>query len=723
MKTPLQGALALLLSACLPVSAALPAAERERRIEALLGQMTLEEKLGQLQQLDGEAHGAYRPEHVELAKKGLLGSTLNVRGAKRVNELQRAAVEASRLKVPILFAFDVIHGYRTVFPIPLAEAASWDPEAVERAAAVAAAEAGAAGVRWTFAPMVDVARDPRWGRVAEGAGEDPYLGSAMAAARVRGFQGPDPSAADRVLACAKHWVGYGAAEGGRDYNTTDMSEVTLRSVYMPPFKAALAAGAATLMSAFNELNGVPASGNAAILTGLLRMELGWDGLVVSDYTSVAELVNHGQAVDGADAARIALTAGVDMEMVSRLFNTHAPALHREGRLPMAAVDEAVRRVLRAKHRAGVFERPYAREGVEEKVLLSAAHRAEARAMAVKSMVLLKNDGVLPLSKDLGTLAVVGPWAASQAELLGSWTGDGRNADATSILDAVRAAVGGKTKVVHAAGGAEASAAARGADAVVVVVGEDATMSGEASSRTTLDLPPGQLELLKEVKAAGKPFAVVLLTGRPLALPWLDENAPAVLLAWQPGTEGGRAAADVLFGDENPGGKLPITFPRAVGQVPVYYAHKNTGRPYDPNSKYTSRYLDLPNTPLYPFGHGLSYTTFAYSDLAVASEEVAAGGKTTVRVTVTNTGSRKGAEVAQLYLSGPSGPTTRPVKELKGFRRVVLAPGERRTVEFPLGPEELGLPTRGGRWVVPAGTYRVTAAGSSVGGLTAEFRQK
>ncbi|TBR20655.1 glycosyl hydrolase, partial [bacterium] len=490
-----------------------------------------------------------------------------------------------------------------------------------------------------------------------------------------------------------------------DYNTTDISDHTLRSVYLPPFKAALDAGAATVMSAFNDLNGVPASGNRSTLTGILRQEWGWDGLVVSDYTSVAELVNHGVAADGKDAARIALSAGVDMEMVSRLYNKHGAELVKEGKLSLASVDEAVKRVLRAKFRAGAFERPYAVEGAEDGVLLAPAHRALARTSAAKSMVLLKNEGVLPLSKDLGTLAVVGPWADSKAELLGSWTGDGRADDATTILAGVRAAVGPKTLV---------STSTAGADAVVVVVGESATMSGEASSRSSLDLPEGQLELLQAVKATGKPFVVVLLTGRPLALPWLAENVPALLLAWQPGTEGGRAVADVLFGAENPGGKLPASFPRSVGQVPVYYNHKNGGRPYDPNNKYTSRYLDLPNTPLYPFGFGLSYTTFALSELSVRPAELAPGGKAEVTVSVKNTGARAGDEVVQLYIRAPAGPTTRPVRELKGFRRVTLAPGEVRRLEFVLGPEELGGPT---------GTYQVFAGTSSVGGLTAELRQK
>ncbi|TPW19083.1 MAG: beta-glucosidase, partial [Elusimicrobia bacterium] len=495
-------------------------------------------------------------------------------------------------------------------------------------------------------------------------------------------------------------------------NTTDISEHALRSVYLPPFKAALDAGAATVMSAFNDLNGVPASGNAYTLTGILRREWGWDGLVVSDYTSVAELVNHGLAADGPDAARLSLSAGVDMEMVSRLYNQHGTELLKDGRLSQAAVEEAVRRVLRAKFRAGAFERPYAAEGREEAVNLSPAHRALAREAAVKSMVLLKNDGVLPLSKDLKSLAVVGPWADSKAELLGSWTGDGRAEDVTSVTAALRDALPSQTRFV----------AAPEADFVVVVLGEDATMSGEASSRSELGLPPGQLELVEAVKASGKPFAVVLLTGRPLAIPRLVEISPAVLLAWQPGTEGGRAVADVLLGRENPGGKLPATFPRSVGQIPLYYNHKNTGRPYDPASKYTSKYLDLPNTPLFPFGHGLSYTSFELSGLGLSAAEVPPGGKAVVMVSVMNTGARTGDEVVQVYLRAPAGPVTRPVRELKGFKRVRLGPGESRRLEFPLGPEELGFPGPEGTKVSP-GTYQVYVGTSSAAGLKLEFLQR
>ncbi|MBI3298714.1 MAG: glycoside hydrolase family 3 C-terminal domain-containing protein [Elusimicrobia bacterium] len=699
---------AVLLLAVLPCAAALPSYEVESRVEALLGKMTLEEKLGQLQQLDGEANGEFRPEHLELARKGLLGSTLNVRGAKRVNELQRAALE-SRLKIPILFAFDVIHGYRTVFPIPMGEAASWDPAAVERAAAVAAREAAAAGVKWTFAPMLDIARDPRWGRVAEGSGEDPYLGSAMGAARVRGFQGSDPSAPDKVLATAKHWAGYGAAEGGRDYNTTELSESTLRDVIFPPFRAALDAGAATVMTAFNDLNGVPASANPFLLTQVLRREWGFDGAVVSDYTAIPELINHGFAADGAEAAKKALSAGVDMEMVSRLYARNSAGL------PPAAVDAAVRRVLRAKLRAGIFEKPFADEAAEAAALLTPAHRAAAREMARRSMVLLKNDGgVLPLKKE-GTLMVLGPLALSRLDQLGSWTGDGRMEDAVSMLDGIRAAAPELDVVFSEKGPVRPDA-----DAVLLFLGEAAAMSGEAAARASLALPGRQLELARKAAASGLPVVVVLMNGRPLSIPRLAETVPAILEAWYPGTEGGPALADVLFGDAAPGGKLPIGFPRSVGQVPLYYAHKNTGRPSDPANKYTSKYLDQDDQPLFPFGFGLTYTTFTLSGLRLDASTVAVDGTLGVSVELANVGRRAGDETVQLYVRDLAAGVTRPVRELKGFERVTLAPGQRRRVSFTLGPQELGFHDAGGRFVVEPGAFKLWAATSSVGGLEADF---
>ena len=724
--------LLLALTATPAFAVAPPQAAIERRINALIARMTLAEKLGQLQQLDGEANGNFRPEHLELARRGLLGSTLNVRGAERANQLQRAAVEESRLKIPLIFGFDVIHGYRTIFPIPLGEASSWDTAAVERAASIAAVEARAAGVHWTFAPMVDIARDARWGRIAEGAGEDPYLGAAMARARVRGFQGADYSAPDRMLACAKHWVAYGAAESGRDYNTTDMSETTLREIYLPPFKAALDAGVGTFMSAFNDFNGVPSSANPFTLTKILRNEWKFDGFVVSDYESVRELMNHAVAANESEAARQALGAGVEMEMVSRLYNQHVPQLIRQGKLSMLQLDEAVRRILRIKLRLGLFEHPYADEARERAALTNPEHAAAARRIAARSMVLLKNEGAtLPLSKSVKSIAVIGPLADSQKDMLGSWSGDGNAADAVTLLAGIKAQVGPGVKVTYAkgceietdstAGFAEAVAAAREADVVVIAVGESAEMSGEAASRASLDLPGRQLELVQAIHATGKPYAVVLMNGRPLSINWLAENSPAILETWFAGTQGGNAIADVLFGAVNPGGKLPVTFPRSVGQCPIYYNHKNTGRPPDEKNKYTSKYLDAPWTPLFPFGYGLSYTKFRLTNLRLSARSVPfINARLTASVEVENTGASAGDEVVQLYLRDVASSVTRPVKELKGFERVTLRPLEKRIVTFTLGPEQLGFYNREMRYVVEAGEFKIFVGTNSQEGLEASF---
>jgi beta-glucosidase len=745
-----------------PRAPAPPAARKddvERKVEALLARMTLEEKLGQLQQSGGDVAGKANPDLIEAARAGRLGSTLGVRGARNANELQRAAVEGSRLKIPLVFGFDVIHGYRTIFPIPLGEAASWDPAAAERSAYVAATEARAAGVAWTFAPMVDVARDARWGRIAEGSGEDTYLGSAFARARVRGFQGSDYSAPDRVLACAKHYVAYGAAESGRDYNTTDMSEQRLREVYLPPFKSAVDAGVGTLMSAFNDLNGVPTSGNRFTLTKVLRGEWGFDGFVVSDYTSVQEMIAHGYAADGADAARLALSAGVDMEMVSRLYNENGAELLKQGKLKMADVDEAVRRILRVKFRAGLFERPYVDESRESALTLSAEHLRAAREVAARALVLLKNErDTLPFRKDVRTVAVIGPLADDPRAIIGPWSGDGRPQDSLTLLQGIKAKVSPRTKVLYekgvaiegrgvtgnydapppnpsAAGGTNVASAAdteaarlattpaasdsieravraaRDADVVIVAVGETAEMSGEAAARTSLDLPGRQLELLQAIQQTGKPYAVVLMNGRPLSINWAAENSPAILEAWFPGTRGGEAVADALFGDYNPGGKLPVTFPRAAGQEPLYYNRPSTGRP-PTNEKYTSKYLDVPVEPLFPFGHGLSYTTFRLSNLRVSAPRIPASGSVDVSVDVENTGRREGDEVVQLYVRDVAASRVRPVKELKGFRRVTLQPGERRTLTFKLTSAELGFYNQEMRYVVEPGTFKLMAGRSS-----------
>lgn len=727
--------LLLLLTSVIAVRLTLPAtaapSDPESRINALIAQMTLEEKFGQLQQLDGEADGKYRPEHPEMIRQGRLGSTLNVRGAQRTNELQHIAMTESRLKIPVLFAFDVIHGYRTIFPVPLGEASSFDPAAVERAASIAAAETAASGVKWTFAPMVDIARDPRWGRVVEGSGEDPYLGSVLARARVRGFQGADYSAPDKVVACAKHWVGYGAAEGGRDYNSTEISEYTLRNVYFPPFKAALDAGVGTFMSAFNDLNGVPTSANPFTLTEVLRHEWKFDGIVVSDYESVKEVFNHGIAVDEAEAARKALMAGVDMEMVSRLYNKYLPQMVREGKIPVSVVDEAVRRVLRIKFRLGLFEKPYTDESRESRVILNQDHRRAAREIAARSMVLLKNERhTLPLNPAVKSIAVIGPLADSQLDIIGSWSGDGKAADAVTLLAGIRAAVSAPTKISYAKGcevtGDDASGiaaavkVAKQAEVIVIAAGESAAMSGEAAARSSLDLPGRQADLIRAIHATGKPYVVVLMNGRPLSINWVAEHSPAILETWFAGTEGGHAIADVLFGAVNPGGKLPITFPRTVGQVPIYYNHKNTGRPPDAQNRYTSKYIDVPWTPLYPFGYGLSYTQFRLSGLQLSQPRLRPDEQLTVSVEIENTGSRAGDEVVQLYLRDVAASETRPVMELKGFERVTLRAGEKRRVEFTLTHEHLGFWNRENRFVVEPGTFRVMVGNNSVNLLEANF---
>jgi len=716
--------LAAVLAVSAVAAAAAPKDPVDARVEALLRSMTPEEKLGQLQQLGGPVEGS--PELIELAGKGLLGSTLNVRGAKAVNAIQRAAMEKSRLKIPLIFGFDVIHGYRTVFPIPLALASSFDPAMVEKASRLAAWEAYADGLRWTFSPMVDIARDPRWGRVAEGAGEDPYLGAAMARAYVRGYQGEDPSAPNTLAACAKHWVGYGAAEAGRDYSTTEISDRTLREIYFPPFRAAADAGALTFMSAFNDLNGVPSSANPYTLTRVLRGEFGFRGFVVSDWDSVSQLIAHGIAADGADAARQALNAGVDMEMDSRLYGAELPGLLKSGRVKASVVDEAVRRILRVKIRLGLFEHPYADEG-RAAAAPDAESRAAAREAAARSLVLLKNDGgLLPLSKSLKTIAVIGPVADDGAAVLGSWFGDGRASEAVTILAGLRAALP-NAKVVFAtgcavtgesdAGFAAAVAAARGADAVILALGEAGDMSGEASSRAFLDLPGRQLDLAKAVLAAGKPTAVVLLNGRPLTLSALADRAPAILEAWQPGTEGGAAIAAVLLGDAAPGGKLPMTFPRTLGQVPLYYNHKNTGRPSDEADHYTSKYLDAPFTPLYRFGHGLSYADVRLSNLTVGPDK---RGVREISVDAENAGARAGDEVVQLYLRRRAASVTRPVAELKGFSRLTFKPGEKRRVSFELGPRELSFFGSDMTFAVEPGEYEVMVGTDSAPGLVGRF---
>ena len=705
-----------------------PPSPVDRRVDSLLARMTLEEKVGQLNlpSVDTRPSAA----QMEMVRKGQVGGFLNVTGAAAARDAQRVAVTESRLHIPLLLGYDVIHGYRTTFPIPLAVAASWNPAAAESVAHVAAREAAAAGVNWTFAPMVDIARDPRWGRIAEGAGEDPYLGSAMAAAQVRGFQGRDLRAADAVLATVKHFGGYGDAEGGRDYNTVDVSDRTLREIYLPPYRAGVDAGAGSIMTSFNEIAGVPSTANRWLVTSLLRGEWKFPGFVVSDWTSIAELVAHGVAGTPGEAGRLALDAGVDMDMVSEIYLDSLPALLRARRIPVAAVDRAVRRILRAKAMLGLFDDPYhgATPEREQAVLLAPEHRALARRVAREAIVLLKNDGnLLPLGPQRRTIAVIGPIGDDRAAALGSWSAHGDPQDAVTLLAGlkersgidVRYAKGAGILDTSTAGFAEAVALARQADVAVLTLGEAADMSGEAASRSMLNLPGVQEQLLEAVHATGTPIVLVVTSGRPLAIRWAAEHVPAILQGWALGVETGHALADVLFGDVSPSGKLPVTIPRSVGQVPIYYNHKNTGRP-PAEQKYTSKYIDLPSSPLFPFGHGLSYTTFAYSDLKLSSARVTAGEAVRVGVTVTNSGARPGVEVAQLYVRDETGSVTRPVRSLAGFKRVALAPGTSQQIEFVLTDRELGCYCLDMRFAVEPGRFRVFVGGSSVGGVEGAF---
>jgi beta-glucosidase len=711
------------LSLLLTLSANAQQTSIDSRVEALLSQMTLEEKLGQLTQFVPD-QPAFRP----ALAKGLVGSVLNSGTAAQTNEIQRAAVAGSRLKIPLIIGHDVIHGYRTIFPIPLAIASSWDPEMARLAARIGATEARTTGIRWTFAPMVDIARDPRWGRIAEGAGEDPFLGSAMAAAYVRGFQGANPAAPDALLACAKHFAAYGAAEGGRDYATTDMSEATLREVYLPPFKAAVDAGVGSLMSAFNAVNGVPATSNAFLLDTVLRGEWKFNGFVVSDWSAVTEVINHGAASDPSDAALKALTAGVDLDMWANSYITLADAV-RSGRLPVAVVDRAVRRILRAKFLVGLFDDPYTDEKRAASIILAPAHRQAARQVAQRSIVLLKNEGsLLPLPKPGRTIAIVGPLAESKTDMLGPWAAEGKPEETVSVMEGLRAKLG-TTAFMHASGGAVSKAsdeelatavtAANRADVIVAVLGEDRDMSGEAASRSSLDLPGRQQELLQRLVATGKPVVLVVMSGRPLSISWAAEHVPAIVQGWFLGTEGGHAIADVLFGDVNPSGRLPVTMPRTVGQVPIYHAMLPSGRPADPANKFTSKYIDLPLGPLYPFGHGLTYTKFAYSNLQVTS-----CGEACFRVSadIANTGSRAGTETAQLYINDPVASVSRPVRQLKGYQRVSLGPGESKRVEFTVDRSALQFWYEG-QWRTEPGKFNVWIAPDAASGLQGSFELK
>lgn len=698
----------------------------ESKIHDLLSRMNLEEKIGQLNQYF--SFGNFDP---EIIRKGQAGSVINAAGAltgsgesksssaETCNEIQRLAQEAPH-KIPQLFGRDVIHGYRTVFPIPLAQAASFDPDLAEQAASVAALEATADGIKWTFAPMLDIARDPRWGRIAEGNGEDPFLGAQMAKAVVKGFQGDDYSKPDKLVACAKHYVGYGSAEGGRDYDNGEISEPTLRDVYLPPFESAVRSGVGTLMSAFLDLNGIPATSNRRLLTDVLRGEWGFDGFVVSDWDSVVELIHHGVAENRADAAAIALHAGVDMEMVSGSYLETLPSSVQSGKVSQDEIDDAVRRILQIKLRAGLFDQPFTDTARATRDLLLPESRSLARQFARETMVLLKNaNGLLPLESNFKKIAVVGPMIHARHELFGSWAPDGRGVDVTPLDEALKQIAPNGVELTFAEHADKAVHRAQNADAIVLVVGEYPYRSGENSNVSDLSLPPGQAELVEAVTGWGRPVVLVVIAGRPLAITKQAAQVDAALYIWQPGIEGGAALGEILFGLASPSGRLPVTFPRATGQVPIYYNHKNSGRPIAADGAFRSRYVDLPNAPLFPFGYGLTYASFEYSNLKVSSETLRR--KLEVSAEVTNTGKRAGKELVQFYVRDLVGSLTRPVRELKGFQHVTLNPGETRRVTFTLTEEALAFTRADGTKGVEPGNFHVWIAPDSQSGLQGGFK--
>lgn len=717
-----------------PPSPTIDATAMHAFVERLLSRMTLEEKIGQL-----SIAGADRKDLEQLVREGRLGGTNGVLPGRDVlahtRRLQQLAMR-SRLKIPLWFMGDVNHGFRTIFPVPLALASSWNTDLVQRVHRAAAVEATAAGVDWTFSPMVDIGRDPRWGRVVEGAGEDPFLGSAMAQAQLRGFQGDDLAAPDTMLATAKHFVGYGAVEGGRDYNATWLPQDQLQDVYLPPFRVLVDGGIGAVMPALTTLNGIPGTADGVLLNGLLRQRWGFDGVIVSDFDAIPELQQHGIAATPADAARQALAAGIDIDLHSGTYLAELPALVRDGKVPMREVDDAVRRVLAAKYRLGLFQDPfrYGDATRMRKVTLSPAHRALARQAATESMVLLKNDGhTLPLAHG-GRIAVIGPLADAPRAMLGQMSAEGEPQDVVPILDGIRDAAGKGATVTFArgvsvtgddvSGIAAAVRAAAAADVAVLVLGEDETLFGEGNSRSRLGLPGRQHDLAEAVVATGKPVVVVLINGRPLAIPWLHDHAAAILEAWVPGDEAGPAVADLLFGRANPSGKLPMTFPRDVGQVPLYYAHLETGRAWDPSTPvsrhYTSHYADVSNSPLYPFGYGLSYTRFGYGPVQLDSDRLLPAGTLRASVRVTNSGSRRGTEVVQLYVHDEVASVSPPVRLLKGFQRVDLAAGASAEVRFTLRPADLAFHRADGSTGTEAGRYTVWIGGDSAATRASTF---
>lgn len=713
----------------------------EKKVERLLGEMTLEEKIGQMNQLSPWDYD----DLAEKVRRGEVGSILNCTDPEQVNRIQRVAMEESRLGIPLIVARDVIHGYRTIFPIPLGQAASFNPELVERGARVAAVEASADGIRWTFAPMIDVSRDPRWGRIAESLGEDPYLTSVLGAAMIRGFQGDSLNDPASVAACAKHFVAYGASEGGRDYNSTYIPERQLRNVYLPPFKAAKDAGCATFMTSFNDNDGIPSTANSFVLRDILRDEWGFDGMVVSDWTSVTEMISHGFCVDAKDAAEKAVNAGVDMDMVSEAYIGNLVRSVEEGKVSMQVIDDAVRNILRLKFRMGLFDNPYVDTSLH--VDYAPAHLDAAREAVEQSVILLKNDaGTLPLGKGIRTVAVVGPMADAPYEQMGTWTFDGERQHTVTPLAALRQMYGDRVRIIYEpalaytrdrsqAGISRAVNAARRADVVIAFVGEEAILSGEAHSLADVELQGAQRQLLKAIAGTGRPLVTVVMAGRPLVLTEEAEVSDALLFSFHPGTMGGPAIADILFGKVNPSGRTPVTFPRMTGQVPVYYAQNSTGRPAHPDEMLIdeipveagqtsvgcrSFYLDAGSTPLFPFGYGLSYTTFEYSDLRLSSDTYGADDEISLTFDLRNSGGCDGTEVVQVYVRDLVGSITRPVRELKGFRRIFLRSGESQEVTFTIPVRDLAFWGIDMTYGVEPGQFTLWVGPDSASGLSADF---
>ncbi|HRH46025.1 MAG TPA: beta-glucosidase BglX [Pyrinomonadaceae bacterium] len=706
----------------------------EKKIDTLLKQMTIEEKIGQLTQYSGDRKATgpvtFKGDHKELIKSGKIGSMLNVLGSTYTRQYQEIAMQA-RLKIPLLFAQDVIHGYKTTFPIPLGEAASWDLEAIQKSARISAIEASASGIHWTFAPMVDIARDPRWGRVMEGAGEDTYLGSKIAFARVKGFQGDHLGDIDSIMACAKHFVAYGAAVGGRDYNSVDMSDRQLWEIYLPPFKAANEAGVATYMNSFNDLNGIPATGNKYLQRDILKSKWNFQGFVVSDWGSIGEMINHGYVKDASEAALSAITAGSDMDMESSAYRNNLAQLVADKKVPIALIDDAVRRILYKKFELGLFDDPYKYSNPEreQKELNNPEHLEIARDVARKSIVLLKNEKqTLPLAKNTKTIAFIGPMVKSVKDNHGFWSVDLPDVNYDKLIttqwDGVKNKVGKDTNLLYAKGCdvdcksdegfAEAVETAKKSDVVILSIGEAWNQSGEAKSRSNIHLPGMQEDLVKAIQSTGKPVVVLINAGRPLVFNWTADNVPAILYTWWLGSEAGDAIADVLFGDYNPSGKLPITFPRSEGQIPIYYNHFNTGRPArDDNDKnYRSSYLDLSITPKFEFGYGLSYTTFQYSDLKLDKKKLKSNEKIEISLNITNTGKYAGEEVVQLYLRDKVASLVRPVKELKDFQKIKLNSGETKTVKFIIDKDKLSFYNQQLQWIAEAGEFDLMIGSSS-----------